>query len=728
MEQLAEHFIHLRCAVSYLRSFPFPVIASLLIVLSACGGGNGQSPSSPGSPGTQSTTTLAAETGNDTSAADSFRAQTNGNAGAGNVSKLPIQSLLYAGATTKIYAHLVGWFGGSDHMSVGYQSDDAGQVHRQVVDMMSRGIQGVIIDWHGPASTRINTASTLMRKEAEAQNGQFTFAIMEDVGSLAAAAVSNQCDVTNQAISDLNLIVNQFAVSSAYLRSGGRPVIFFFGVDTYYIDWNRVASSISGNPILIFRDKSGLSHSQTGGAFQWVDDNSTNPFDPELFDLDQFYSAALADPSQVAFGTGYAGFNDTLAGWSTDRFIDRSCGQTWLATMNEASKFYSDSNQLASLQLVTWNDYEEGTELETGIDNCVFVTPSVSGSTLKWTVAGGSENTVDHYTVFMSTDGQNLTKLGDVGSGTHSFDLSAVTQTAYKLYVKAVGRASFQNKMSPVIMNQKGDQPPVAAVALTQTASLTLKGSTDGSSDPDGSVASSTIDFGDGTTMNGPDASHTYAAPGTYTIVATVVDNAGASAVAVKQFSVKASAGGVTIFTPANGATINWPTSFTASANSAAPVSSMTLLVDGQAVYATHSDIINTSLKIFRGPHHIVVQATDTAGTTSSSAIDVTAEPTDQTPVAAVTVLPLPAVAPNAVLACTAGSQDPDGFINATQVSFSDGTTIKSVGAVHTFAAPGTYSATATVTDQFGATDSASGTFMAGGASGTHVTDDEPRP
>jgi len=63
------------------------------------------------------------------------------------------------------------------------------------------------------------------------------------------------------------------------------------------------------------------------------------------------------------------------------------------------------------------------------------------------------------------------------------------------------------------------------------------------------------------------------------------------------------------------------------------------------------------------------------------------------------------------VLACTMNSQDPDGFINAQQVKFSDGVTVKAAGAVHTFAAPGTYSATVTVTDQYGATDTATDTF-----------------
>jgi hypothetical protein len=60
------------------------------------------------------TTTLSAETGNNTSAADSFTAQSNGNLGAVNVSKVPTRTLLYSGASAKIYAHFMPWFGGPD--------------------------------------------------------------------------------------------------------------------------------------------------------------------------------------------------------------------------------------------------------------------------------------------------------------------------------------------------------------------------------------------------------------------------------------------------------------------------------------------------------------------------------------------------------------------------------------------------------------------------------------
>jgi len=104
------------------------------------------------------------------------------------------------------------------------------------------------------------------------------------------------------------------------------------------------------------------------------------------------------------------------------------------------------------MQIVTWNDYEEGTAIETGIDNCVSVSAQVSGSTLTWSI-NGQENTIDHYTVFISQDGTNLSSLGDIPAGTRTLDLSRfkLPHAAYTLYVKAVGKPSLRDQMSNAV-------------------------------------------------------------------------------------------------------------------------------------------------------------------------------------------------------------------------------------------------------------------------------------
>lgn len=689
-------------------------LASLILLVgsfSACGGSATTTPSTPPGSVPAATTTLRAETANNTSASDSFVRQSNGNAGAGSVSKLPIRSLLYSGADTKIYVTWLGWFGRPDHMSVGYNSADASQVHRQVEDMISRGIQGAIAAWYGSGSAVINDATKLLRSEAELHAGQFEFAIMEDVGALGSAAEKNGCDVTDQLISDLGYVASQYESSSAYMRSNGRPVVFFFGVDAYYIDWNRVISSIPGNPLLIFQGPGGLSRDSSDGGFSWVNLNQNNPFDIDLSAQDTFYQTAKNRPDRLVFGTAYKGFNDTLAAWGANRVVNQQCGQAWRQTFSEVGKFYSSAGQLPRIQIATWNDYEEGTAIEPGIDNCIYLTPSQTGSTISWAVHGGDESTIDHYTVFLSTDGANLAKLGDVPSGTHTFDLSRrnLATHTYSIYVEAIGAPSFQNKMSPVIAYHPGDQPPAFTLDVSQNGPLTYTASTGGAS---GNITRAVIDFGDGTVVDSTSSSHTYSTVGSYVISASAYDAAGASTVATQQVSVKPSSQGITVVSPSNGATVNWPTTLVASANPSTPVSVLRVLIDGQQAYATNSDTLNTALKIFTGSHQISIQSLDGSGNiTASKSFTVVAEPNDEPPIAKITFRSLPGISPTTVLGCAVNSSDPDGFLSSIRVQYSDGSQFFSPAALETFPATGSYSAHVTVMDQFGATDDISVTF-----------------
>src|SRR5215471_431743 len=132
--------------------------------------------------------------------------------------------------------------------------------------------------------------------------------------------------------------------------------------------------------------------------------------------LASFCETGHSYPTEQTVGATYKGFNDTLASWGSGRIMKQQNGQTWLQTFSLANGLYSSGKQLPYLQLVTWNDYEEGTEIESGIDSCFSLSAFVSGQNLQWNISG-DESTVDHYTVYISTDGQNLMSLTDTQPG-----------------------------------------------------------------------------------------------------------------------------------------------------------------------------------------------------------------------------------------------------------------------------------------------------------------------
>lgn len=393
------------------------------------------------------TTTLAAQTGNNTSAANSFTSQTNGNAGASNVSKVDVHSLLYSGAKTKVYAHLMLWFGGTNHMNVGYSSTDAAQVHRQITDMISRGIEGVVIDWYGPNNS-IDQATLLVMAEAETHPG-FTFAIMVDQGAIKWDSCKG-CTPQQALISQLQYVEQTYFSSKAYMTQGGQPVVTNFGIDdAYTIDWNAVDAALSTKPLFLFQDNGGFSHVLSDGSYSWVMPTTT---DYGMSYLTSFYDTGIPLSAEQTVGASYKGFNDTLASWGSGRIMGQQCGQTWLRTFSKVNSLYNSGKQLPFLQLVTWNDYEEGTEIESGISNCLTISASVSSNGLTWTIKGAA-GTVDHYVTYISTDGKNLMPLTTSNAGTNSLNLCSfpVPTGNYVLYVQAVGKPGLTNQMSAAV-------------------------------------------------------------------------------------------------------------------------------------------------------------------------------------------------------------------------------------------------------------------------------------
>lgn len=398
------------------------------------------------------TTTLWKETHNNTSAADSFAAQSNGNEASTNVSNVPTRKLLYAGSAAKIYAHLMTWFGQANHMNVGYRSADGAQVRRQVEDMIRRGIDGAIVDWYGPGSYE-NQALPALKYQAEIHPG-FQFAIMEDAGSIQYCG----CDPTQRVISDLTYVWNNYAQSNAYIHLNGRPVMFFFGEEAYPIDWNYVRSHVPGNPVFIFRNSSSFTKTQSNGGFSWVAPETVGSTDPmALGYLDYFYGIALTYPGQYTFASNYKGFNDTLSSWHHLPAIGQQCGQTWLRTMAEIGRYFNATNEPDGIQIVTWNDYEEGTEIESGIDNCVGVSAAMNGGWLTWSI-NGAQSTLDHFAIWISTDGTNLMHLTDVAVTRRSVDLGtfAIPAGSYKMFVQAVGQPSLKNHLSGAVTYSRG--------------------------------------------------------------------------------------------------------------------------------------------------------------------------------------------------------------------------------------------------------------------------------
>lgn len=92
------------------------------------------------------------------------------------------------------------------------------------------------------------------------------------------------------------------------------------------------------------------------------------------------------------------------------------------------------------------------------------------------------------------------------------------------------------------------NQEPVASISAPSSASegASVSFSSAGSNDPDGSIVSYSWNFGDGTSSQQANPSHTYSSAGSYSVSLTVVDNEGANNVANHSITISGDTGGGT--------------------------------------------------------------------------------------------------------------------------------------------------------------------------------------
>jgi hypothetical protein len=130
-----------------------------------------------------------------------------------------------------------------------------------------------------------------------------------------------------------------------------------------------------------------------------------------------------------------------------------------------------------------------------------------------------------------------------------------------------------------------------------------------------GSGLVSRIDFGDGTVLSGPTASHTYNSIGNYRLTATVSDSSGKSATTAATVNITGppppppSPGTVvTINSPSSGKASS-PVHVSATTSSSASYVAMVLFVDGSPTYTVAGLNLDTNANMSAGTHSLLVQA-----------------------------------------------------------------------------------------------------------------------
>jgi PKD repeat protein len=251
---------------------------------------------------------------------------------------------------------------------------------------------------------------------------------------------------------------------------------------------------------------------------------------------------------------------------------------------------------------------------------------------------------------------------------------------------------------------------PTATFTYSPTApgvNQTIFFNASSSTTPSGTTFTSALwDFGDGSIGSGATPTHAFAAAATYVVRLTVTNSAGQTATTTQTVTVTASAGGsgltprLTVSpNPGNTATDFVFDASTSTAGSS-PITSYVFRFGDGTPDVTTTSASTTHRYAANGNYTATVTIRDSANSTATSpAVNVTVTISLQ---ARLTVTPPTGNTSTSFFFDARGSTPgPGTFITTYRFTFGDGTFVESTSptATHTYATPGTYTATVTVSD-----------------------------
>lgn len=245
-----------------------------------------------------------------------------------------------------------------------YHSGDKTVIENHLLMMKYAGIDGVLIDWYGTYNLndyRINKENAEQLIEMLDEVGLEYAIVYEDRFLTNVVDAGLSPTIISAAKTDFGYMQNNYFNDANYIKINDKPLLLNFGPITLTqpSDWTSAFSGLNPKPtFLTLWYESGDAGANASGEYSWVYQDNTH--------ISNFYANKLPT-LDVAIGSAYPGFNDYYQqggggagiGWT----IDHNNGATLDATLSMAQ-----GANLKYLQLITWNDFGEGTMIEPTVE------------------------------------------------------------------------------------------------------------------------------------------------------------------------------------------------------------------------------------------------------------------------------------------------------------------------------------------------------------------------
>jgi hypothetical protein len=248
-----------------------------------------------------------------------------------------------------------------------YDSTDLDLLYYHFLLMKVAGIDGVIIDWYGAADVfdyaGINRATGLAIEAAERFG--LEYAICYEDRTLRARVDAGRItpeEAADRAQDDMRYLAAHWLSRPGHLRIDGRPVLLVFGPE-YLSDaqWQSVLDDMPSNPAFITLHQR---REPADGLYawppMWASENGV--LTPERLAVYFERYAERAADSTYSIPAAFPGFHDIYAeagAQESHGVLHHRDGATFDETLAVAM-----SSGTEIVQLVTWNDFGEGTAIE----------------------------------------------------------------------------------------------------------------------------------------------------------------------------------------------------------------------------------------------------------------------------------------------------------------------------------------------------------------------------